>query len=302
MSVYASPMPSALPQPLPSFRELLPPHLHDEIESSSYLSSPRYHGRSPSDPYAYAADSPPLSSPSGSIYGVSPPPPPTLQSPPTPPQTQYATTTTTTTTTAPILPPIRDLHSVADAAVAAGAGAGTSPTSPTAPISFHRPSLSRSSSSSFSYPSFAATSPVTPRTGSIDASSTYPEPTTPPYVRSSYPYGRPESESSSATSSSSSSARRSTLPTYLRHHSANFVGSIPNQVSEDKANKRRRGNLPKPVTDILRAWFHDHLDHPYPSEEDKLMFMSRTGLSISQVSFYPFLFFFFFFFFSPCSY
>ena len=74
-----------------------------------------------------------------------------------------------------------------------------------------------------------------------------------------------------------------TLPAYLRHHSTNFSG-IPNPVTEDKANKRRRGNLPKPVTDILRAWFHEHLDHPYPSEEDKQMFMSRTGLSISQVS------------------
>ena len=51
----------------------------------------------------------------------------------------------------------------------------------------------------------------------------------------------------------------------------------------DSKNKRRRGNLPKPVTDILRAWFYEHLDHPYPSEEDKQMFMTRTGLSISQV-------------------
>ena len=53
--------------------------------------------------------------------------------------------------------------------------------------------------------------------------------------------------------------------------------------SIDPKTKRRRGNLPKPVTDILRAWFHEHLDHPYPSEEDKQMFMTRTGLSISQV-------------------
>ncbi|KAL2007720.1 hypothetical protein VTN00DRAFT_7702 [Thermoascus crustaceus] len=52
----------------------------------------------------------------------------------------------------------------------------------------------------------------------------------------------------------------------------------------DPRSKRRRGNLPKPVTDILRQWFHEHLDHPYPSEEDKQIFMSRTGLSISQIS------------------
>ena len=63
--------------------------------------------------------------------------------------------------------------------------------------------------------------------------------------------------------------------------SANF-----NMVGEtaDSRGKRRRGNLPKPVTDILRAWFHEHLDHPYPTEEDKQQFMQRTGLTLNQVS------------------
>ena len=51
----------------------------------------------------------------------------------------------------------------------------------------------------------------------------------------------------------------------------------------DSRSKKRRGNLPKPVTDVLRAWFHDHLDHPYPSEDDKQMLIARTGLTISQV-------------------
>jgi hypothetical protein len=53
--------------------------------------------------------------------------------------------------------------------------------------------------------------------------------------------------------------------------------------SGDSRSKKRRGNLPKPVTDILRAWFHEHLDHPYPSEDDKQMLIARTGLTISQV-------------------
>lgn len=54
-------------------------------------------------------------------------------------------------------------------------------------------------------------------------------------------------------------------------------------LGESSGNKKRRGNLPKQVTDILRAWFLDHLDHPYPTEEDKQMFIARTGLTISQV-------------------
>lgn len=71
-------------------------------------------------------------------------------------------------------------------------------------------------------------------------------------------------------------------PSMMTHpQQANF-GIMGDPI--DPKSKRRRGNLPKPVTDILRAWFHEHLDHPYPSEEDKQMFMTRTGLSISQVS------------------
>jgi len=70
-------------------------------------------------------------------------------------------------------------------------------------------------------------------------------------------------------------------PNLMNHpQQANF-GIMGDPI--DPKTKRRRGNLPKPVTDILRAWFHEHLDHPYPSEEDKQMFMTRTGLSISQV-------------------
>ena len=52
----------------------------------------------------------------------------------------------------------------------------------------------------------------------------------------------------------------------------------------DGRHKRRRGNLPKAVTDILRQWFSQHIAHPYPSEEEKQMLMSQTGLTISQVS------------------
>lgn len=57
-------------------------------------------------------------------------------------------------------------------------------------------------------------------------------------------------------------------------------------MSNDSTNisiHRRRGNLPKQITEVLRGWFHDHIDHPYPTDEDKQMFIQRTGLTISQV-------------------
>ncbi|KAJ5509451.1 hypothetical protein N7527_011594 [Penicillium freii] len=70
-------------------------------------------------------------------------------------------------------------------------------------------------------------------------------------------------------------------PQMMDHGQGNF-GIMGDPI--DPKTKRRRGNLPKPVTDILRDWLHEHLDHPYPSEEEKQMFMTRTGLSLSQVN------------------
>jgi len=58
---------------------------------------------------------------------------------------------------------------------------------------------------------------------------------------------------------------------------------------EPRGSKRRRGNLPKPVTDLLRSWLTEHLTHPYPTEEEKQMLMVQTGLSISQVCWEPLL-------------
>lgn len=46
--------------------------------------------------------------------------------------------------------------------------------------------------------------------------------------------------------------------------------------------RKRRGNLPKETTDKLRAWFVAHLQHPYPSEEEKHDLMRQTGLQLSK--------------------
>lgn len=51
-----------------------------------------------------------------------------------------------------------------------------------------------------------------------------------------------------------------------------------------RSGKRKRGNLPKHVTDILRQWFDEHENHPYPTEEEKQMLLIKTGLAMSQIS------------------
>ncbi|RKP34973.1 homeobox KN domain-containing protein, partial [Dimargaris cristalligena] len=46
----------------------------------------------------------------------------------------------------------------------------------------------------------------------------------------------------------------------------------------------RRGNLPKAVTAILKAWLLEHVKHPYPTEEEKIALAHETELSLNQIS------------------
>ncbi|KAI0024837.1 hypothetical protein F4780DRAFT_479367 [Xylariomycetidae sp. FL0641] len=55
-------------------------------------------------------------------------------------------------------------------------------------------------------------------------------------------------------------------------------------VNVDSKQRKRRGNLPKETTDKLRAWFMTHLEHPYPTEDEKQEFMRQTGLQMNQIS------------------
>jgi len=49
-------------------------------------------------------------------------------------------------------------------------------------------------------------------------------------------------------------------------------------------NKKRRGNLPKASTNLLKKWLFDHLYHPYPTEEEKSALSLQTGLTLNQIS------------------
>ncbi|KAI9262489.1 homeobox KN domain-containing protein [Helicostylum pulchrum] len=50
------------------------------------------------------------------------------------------------------------------------------------------------------------------------------------------------------------------------------------------SRKRRRGNLPKQVTEFLRRWLILHKKHPYPTEREKQKLADDTGLMVSQIS------------------
>ncbi|GKZ70968.1 hypothetical protein AnigIFM50267_006642 [Aspergillus niger] len=270
---YASGLPADHTPALPSFRELLPPHLHDEIESTSYFTS-RQHARErptsaahelTSNPRPFSDrpyGSPPKLPFAGDYAARSSEPQSRMAGHPTDPiagSPRYASRGPS-----PILPSIRDLQSLPER------GLNTS-------------GAAYPDSRALSRPDFAAqefrAGPVGPHAypptnipGTVpgDRRSVDSFPVMPNQTGYAYPAMAYQSDSEQAS------------PQSLSHAQQSNFGILGDSI--DPKNKRRRGNLPKPVTDILRAWFHEHLDHPYPSEEDKQMFMTRTGLTISQIS------------------
>ncbi|PWN92476.1 hypothetical protein FA10DRAFT_93443 [Acaromyces ingoldii] len=95
-----------------------------------------------------------------------------------------------------------------------------------------------------------------------------------------HPYHSSGPRSSAAPPPSASTASRdeaATTPVAANTPSGAAPGS-------PVAIPRRRGKLPKPVTDLLKSWLLEHASHPYPTEDEKRRLCSMTGLSISQVS------------------
>ncbi|KAG0170177.1 hypothetical protein DFQ28_002242 [Apophysomyces sp. BC1034] len=65
--------------------------------------------------------------------------------------------------------------------------------------------------------------------------------------------------------------------------------SKPSETSAGRNNnnlkaRKRRGNLPKAVTAILRDWLAKHKKHPYPTEEEKIALARQTNLTLNQIS------------------
>lgn len=255
-SSYAERPPASQPQTLPSFREvrasssniahlksdrnpiqLLPAHLHDEIDSSSYYNSRQERPPSghelPSDPRSMPPypSHPPSTTPYDQARQY------TARAGEQPPMSMRGPS--------PILPPIRDLQTM--------------------------PERNGAYRSDPFAPEYRTAQPPPGPSGMPDRR--HPDPY-PPVMHAQPPYGPPHMAYQGDPGDGSA---------MMAHHQQANFGIMGEPV--DPRTRRRRGNLPKPVTDILRAWFHEHLEHPYPSEDDKQIFMNRTGLSISQVGF-----------------
>ena len=47
--------------------------------------------------------------------------------------------------------------------------------------------------------------------------------------------------------------------------------------------KKDRSNYSKPVVDVLNEWFEQHLEHPYPTEQQRVVLWENTGLTRKQL-------------------
>ncbi|KAJ3693093.1 hypothetical protein LUZ60_012188 [Juncus effusus] len=71
-------------------------------------------------------------------------------------------------------------------------------------------------------------------------------------------------------------------PTVCRSVVSNNM-RLPYMESNHPVWRPQRG-LPERAVSVLRAWLFDHFLHPYPTDSDKHMLASQTGLSRNQVS------------------
>jgi hypothetical protein len=61
-------------------------------------------------------------------------------------------------------------------------------------------------------------------------------------------------------------------------------GENPKPLTPPKKDTtQKRGKFSENTTELLRHWFYTHLEHPYPTREEKDGLMESTGLSRLQI-------------------
>ncbi|KAG0030167.1 hypothetical protein BGZ81_002982 [Podila clonocystis] len=72
-----------------------------------------------------------------------------------------------------------------------------------------------------------------------------------------------------------------TMPSVETEPSSSAGGDAQNNMDP---NRKRRGNLPKSVTSVLKNWLVHNAIHPYPTEDEKIKLAEATHLSLNQIS------------------
>ncbi|KAH7396637.1 hypothetical protein DE146DRAFT_657288 [Phaeosphaeria sp. MPI-PUGE-AT-0046c] len=68
--------------------------------------------------------------------------------------------------------------------------------------------------------------------------------------------------------------------------SLGHLGPIEDDIADEERPKKgaAANRFPRPAVKLLKDWMLQHIDHPYPTEEEKEQLKQQTGLSISQLS------------------
>ena len=69
----------------------------------------------------------------------------------------------------------------------------------------------------------------------------------------------------------------------LKKETAETVSKLRAQYIAESSYGKKKG-LPHKTTKLLNQWFEEHLDHPYPTEEEKKQLSSRGEITMEQVS------------------
>jgi len=66
-----------------------------------------------------------------------------------------------------------------------------------------------------------------------------------------------------------------------------LIRRVSQKSINDRIRTKGKGHarrLPDQSTRILKKWYFDHRDHPYPSKQEKEYLMSSTGLNLKQIT------------------
>ncbi|CAF0906957.1 unnamed protein product, partial [Didymodactylos carnosus] len=99
---------------------------------------------------------------------------------------------------------------------------------------------------------------------------------------------QPKMCASNLTSVQTSSQRRNQRQDRTSSSSVKDPPASSN-VDESSITVRRlssnlKGRLPDDAVDILNDWFDSHVDHPYPTKDEKLELAEQCGVSLQKVS------------------
>ena len=121
--------------------------------------------------------------------------------------------------------------------------------------------------------------------------------TLPPHRSSPLPYGSASASGGGMMVSAQGGAPLLPSPSQIHpqpsshHHHVQHPTSPPAGTSASATattsiggGTKKRGNLPREVTELLKSWILSHADNPYPTDEEKKALCAQTGLTYIQVS------------------